>query len=213
MTDEKFVFVSEVKDKKRTARSANNKIRGAGHRSVKMPSDYLTEKERKALNGEVKSYNLKQPMTWAAYKALPDDIRREYITRLHRLYRASNNSLAGMFGVTATTVFRELERLGIESLGKGNRVLPEWQNFVKYGTPETTKVAELIPEPIREKLQRYEEEHPPAVIAPSGETSENVIPDVGDIRIKGNVKTVGKTLELLLGDRKMSFRISWEVAE
>lgn len=79
MTDEKYLFVSDVKDKKRTARGSRNKSRGAAHRTVRMPSDYLTEKERKSLNGEVVSYNLKQPMKWAAYKALPDDIQREYI--------------------------------------------------------------------------------------------------------------------------------------
>mgnify|MGYP001248187255 FL=1 len=45
MTDEKFVFVSDCADKKRTARGIHNKRTHAGKGGkVIFPSDYLTRK-------------------------------------------------------------------------------------------------------------------------------------------------------------------------
>lgn len=38
----------------------------------------MTEEERNAMNGDVKTYNINRPVKWAEYKALPDDLKREY---------------------------------------------------------------------------------------------------------------------------------------
>lgn len=70
-------FDFDALEKKRIARSA------FAHVSFKrggctLPSDMMTAKEKKELNGEVKSYNVTRPMLWAEYKALPDDLKREY---------------------------------------------------------------------------------------------------------------------------------------
>lgn len=227
MTDEKFVFVSDVKDKKRTARGANAKVRGTGRR-VMMPSDYMSEKERKSMNSEVKSFDLRQPMKWAEFCSMPDDLQREYILRLQKLYRAGDVAIGEMMGVSKTSILKRRGRLGIEGVGRGERPLPEWNSFIKYGSPkrETSAVKDLVPDEIREKLAQYEEKHPPAVVrkvdsdmpicdsftpAEPVEAEQPVVPDTGDIRIRGTVATVGKALALLLGDGKMSFRISWEV--
>lgn len=62
MTDEKFVFTSDVADKKRTARGAHNKKAHAGKGGkVKFPADYMTKKELTAMSGEVKSYKMNSP--------------------------------------------------------------------------------------------------------------------------------------------------------
>lgn len=83
MTDEKFLFVTDCADKKRTARGVNNKRTHTGKGGkVRFPSDNLTRKELNAMNGEVVSYKLNEPMTWAEFKALPDDIKKTYIKLL-----------------------------------------------------------------------------------------------------------------------------------
>ena len=64
MTDEKFVFTSDVADKKRTARGAHNKKAHAGKGGkVKFPADYMTKKELTAMSGEVKSYKMNSPLS------------------------------------------------------------------------------------------------------------------------------------------------------
>ena len=87
MTDEKYSYIQDVKDKKVTARSARNKRTHNGKGgSVKFPSDYMTKKEIKAMSGEVKSYRLNKPMTWQEFKAMPHDVQYGYIKLLKSKY-------------------------------------------------------------------------------------------------------------------------------
>lgn len=216
MTDEKYVFVSDVKEKKRTAHGAFNKVRGTGRR-VNFPSDYLTEREKKSMNSEVKSFDLKQPMKWAEFCAMPEDLQREYIIRLRNLYSASLGKLSQMFGVHNTTVHHKLNALNIEKLPPGVRCSPEWDSFIKYGTPrEATPLGDLIPPEVKAKLDKYEEKHPPAVIEKADKPKQETylpfaVPVSGDIRLRGTAAKIGETLHLLAGDENISCRISWEI--
>lgn len=215
MTDEKYMFVSDVKDKKRVARGANAKVRGTGRR-VNFPSDYMSEKERNAMNSDVKSFDLGQPMKWAEFCAMPDDLRREYIVRLQNLYRAGDVAIGQMMGVSKTVVLKQRGVLGIESVGRGAKPLPEWHNFVTHGTPrEATPLGDLIPPEVKAKLDKYEEKHPPAVINKPYKPKEEIfnpfaLPISGDIRLKGTAATIGETLYLLTGGENITCRISWE---
>lgn len=161
MTDEKYIFLSEIGDKKRTARGSFNKVRGPG-RKVMFPSDYMSEKERNAMNSAVTTYDLAKPMKWAEFCAMPDDLRRDYILRCQKVYRAGDAALGEMMGVSKTLLLKQRKMLGIESVGRGCAPLPEWESFLKYGTPtrEASAVKDLIPPELREKLDRYEQEHP-----------------------------------------------------
>ena len=172
MTDEKFVFLEDSKNKKRTARSARNKV-GKGGKKVRFPSDYMTKKELENMNSDVKSYNLTQPMKWADFKAMPDDLHKAYLLRIRNLYAAPASQIAEMFGVNRQTVINEQTRLGIPSLPKGVRANPEFANFAKFGTPvnsgftkvEISRLEDLVSPEVKAKLAQYEKEHPPAVIA------------------------------------------------
>lgn len=87
MNDEKYVFITDCAEKKRTARGIHNKRTHAGKGGkVIFPSDYLTRKEREAMNGEIKTYALNRPMRWKEFKLLPDDVRREYIENLQKRF-------------------------------------------------------------------------------------------------------------------------------
>lgn len=88
------------------------------------------------MNGEVKTYNIKNPMKWHEFKAMPDDLKRAYLNRLRDLYNASNKAIGEMMGVSDNCIGNAARRLGIRSLAKNERTLPEWNSFVKYGSPE-----------------------------------------------------------------------------
>ena len=121
MTDEKFTVISDVRDKKRIARGSNNKRTHAGKGgAVKFPSDYLTQKELKAMNGEVKSYRLNDPMTWQEFKALPDDIKVVYIKGIRERFRVSDSKIFAMFGVRQAAGQHYFAKLGL-TLGRAHR--------------------------------------------------------------------------------------------
>lgn len=114
MTDEKFTFISDVREKKRIARGNYNKRTHAGKGgAVKFPSDYLSQKELKAMNGEVKSYRLNDPMKWQEFKALPDDIKVVYIEGIRERFRVSDSRIFKMFGVSQATGQNCFSKLGL----------------------------------------------------------------------------------------------------
>lgn len=114
MTDEEYVFRTECAEKKRTARGSFNRLPHAGRGGkVKMPSDYLTKKEREAMNGEVITYQMNRPMSWAQFKKMPDDTKREYINSIIHKYDPQQTAVAAMFGVTPRTLYVLCEELGI----------------------------------------------------------------------------------------------------
>lgn len=114
MNDERYSFVEDVRDKKRIASGAHHKRTHCGKGgAVKLPSDFLSKKELKAMNGEVKSYRLNSPMTWSEFKAAPDDIKITYIKALRNRFGVPDNKIAEMMGVHKVTVCKEVNRLGI----------------------------------------------------------------------------------------------------
>ena len=134
-------FLKDAADKKRTARGSHNRKSTRGRSgSVRFPSDYLTEKERKAMSGEVKSYKLGAPMRWAEFKAMPDDLRVTYIRGLRETYRAPDTKIHEMLGISHTTCIKEFRRLGL-CLGRNNGLT----GFDKAGWEKWLEREEPIP--------------------------------------------------------------------
>lgn len=126
------------------------------------------------MNSAVASYNLNQPMSWAEYKKLPDDLKEQYLRKLRERYGATATGIGKMMGVNRVTVSRELENFGIPAANRGTRPSPEWENFVRYGAPvakAASKIEELVPPEVKARLDEWEKEHPPAVIAPQSNTA------------------------------------------
>ena len=111
MTD----FDYEVKQKKSLVPSARRRKGGSKSTKCSLPSDNLTEAEKRKLNGPVCTVKMGQPMTWAELKGLPDTLRRPYLQNLVDTYEASQKMLGGMLGVSQVTAGNELRRLGIQS--------------------------------------------------------------------------------------------------
>lgn len=122
MTDEEYMFRSECADRKRVARGSFNKRSHAGKGGrVKMPSDYMTKKERDQMNGEVQSYTLRYPMKWEHFKRLPDDLKHEYLSAIISKYNPQREALAKMFGITPNTLYVTCREVGISFQSGGTR--------------------------------------------------------------------------------------------
>lgn len=115
------MFHEECSERKRTARGAFNKKthNGKGGR-VKFPSDYLSEKEKRKMNGEVKTYKMNQPISWKEFKTYPDDVKITYIKTLRTRFHAPDKFIAEMMGVPKSTFGLLIQNLGI-AVGKGHK--------------------------------------------------------------------------------------------
>lgn len=112
MTDEEYLFRQTEKERKRIARGDKNKVRGGG-KTVKMPSDYLSRREREALNGEVKVYKKKDFYTWQEFKALPNDLQVAWVNSCINRYGAGVETISEIvFGCSKKNLRNHLTRIG-----------------------------------------------------------------------------------------------------
>lgn len=118
MPDEQYVMISDSIEKKKIAHSSHNRKThcGKGGR-VKFPSDYLSKKELKAMNGDVKSYNLNKPMTWEEFRSMPQDLQIMYIKKLRNEFGVPDIVLGKAMGVCKSSFSKAMKDLNL-SLGK-----------------------------------------------------------------------------------------------
>lgn len=134
LSDEKWDMIKDSIDKKNIAKSSRNRRSHCGKGgSVKFPSDYLTKKELNAMNGEVKSYRLNEPMTYEEFKQCPNDIKVMYIKALREKYHVPNNILAEAMKADYLSLCRLLKSLGL-GVGRGSSGASKHWNKTSYAT-------------------------------------------------------------------------------
>ena len=150
MDDAEFLFHRTSKDAKRLARGAYAKKGGSRSKKCTLPSDRLSNKQRKELNGPMSTYNLKAPMTWKEFKALPDDLKKEYLQFLAKEKKARSCDVANMFGLAPTSFSNAMTKMfkGTRFFGpNGSKYAdPVWLDFIAHKPSED----EPIPEPDEE---------------------------------------------------------------
>lgn len=189
MTDEKYLFISDCREKKQTARSAG--AMNKKHRAVRLPSDYLSRKEIKAMSGKVESYRMNDPMTWDEFKAMPQDLQRDYITLIRERFGVSDSAIARMFGVSQTGFANKIVKLG---LGKGKNCgvsNKDKDGFLKWANGVKEVREEAPAEPVETKPIQ-------AVL------------NYGNLSYTGAASDILATVAALLGDRRVKLSVSWE---
>ena len=120
-------FDYDCMQKKRIAMGAFahiNRKRGG----CSLPSDTLTEKQRKEKNGEVKSYNITRPMPWHEFKKMPEDLKREFFRNMQS-FGGTAKWLAKEMGASAQTIIAYAKREGAP-FRRGVRNEKMWQGKV-----------------------------------------------------------------------------------
>lgn len=138
MPDEQYVMISDSIEKKKIAHSSHNRKThcGKGGR-VKFPSDYLSKKELKAMNGDVKSYNLNKPMTWEEFRNMPQDLQIMYIKKLRNEFGVPDIVLGKAMGVCKSSFSKAMKDLKL-SLGKSaGATSKQW-----FGSEKSLKFSE-----------------------------------------------------------------------
>ena len=158
MNDAEYVFNETNRERKRVGWGANNKVRGGG-RVVRMPSDGMSRREKEAMNGEMKSYDLGKPMVWEAFKNSPHDIQQEYLDRIvQRFNNVPQSLVAEMFKLSRGSFWTYLNnhdlsfRRGDNKKTKVDVFLgtPDGEAFMRWACGEVV-VEEPVKEPVVEK--------------------------------------------------------------
>ena len=93
MTDEEYVFRETERERKRDGRGAFNKKRQGG-KTVRFPSDYMTKKEREAMNGEITSWKEKEFYTYEEFKKLPQDVQIRHLNSVMTRFNCGLKTIA-----------------------------------------------------------------------------------------------------------------------
>lgn len=135
-------FDYDCMQKKRTARGAFAHIsRKRG--GCTLPSDNLTAKQRREKNGEVKSYNITRPMPWPEFKAMPEDLKREFFRNMQS-FGGTASWLADEMGTASATISAAAKAAGTPFVrGNGNlllwnRKVAEWASAEQQTAAEKT---------------------------------------------------------------------------
>ena len=218
MTDERYIFIQDIKDKKRTARGAFNKRTHNGKGGpVRFPSDFMSRKEKKAMNGECKTYQINRPMTYREFKEMPNDLQITYVKRLREVYGVADAEIARMLGVAKNTLCDRFKKLG---LGRGKSCerlrfnKKDWEEWLggRAVTPtveepetlaavcEEKETIEEVPE--TESTTHCAEDHVP-----------ETIPFSGSMSFEGKATDVLRVIARLLGDERFAINVSWVKSE
>jgi hypothetical protein len=216
MKDEEYLFISDARDKKNIARSARNQRTHNGKRGrVKLPSDYLTKKELKAMNGTVESYKLNDPMVWVDFKRMPDDLKITYIKLIRERYNVPDFEIAIMLGVHRVTFSQEMNRLNI-GLGKSAGGTKEWdkEGWMKWCNPNTDFCKIVSEEKDEEPFCDEKEcDECKSVASEAVCEVERAIPTSGELVFDGNAETSLRTVLSVLGGANVHMRITWEMLD
>jgi hypothetical protein len=163
------------------------------------------------MNGEVKSYRLNDPMKWAEFKAMPDDIKITYIKLLREKFNCFDGAIAEMLGVNKCTFLAEIKRLGLGHGAKhgGYRTWNEREAFYAWVNGSTSEEVQVDEEPETASQEEIEPNPVPEEVVCSED--RNAIPESGNMTFEGNVEDILKTVGILLGGAKVHISITWDV--
>jgi DNA-binding transcriptional regulator YiaG len=95
---------------------------------MKTAADYMTQKQLRALNSEVKTYRMGSPMNWEEFSTMPDDLKKMYIKNLRKKFNVPDEELAMAMGVELAVFTEDLKSIKLSPRISEDR---DW-----YGTDE-----------------------------------------------------------------------------
>ena len=160
-------FDYDAMQKKRVARGAMHRVCGSKSKKCSLPSDNLTLAQQKKLSGECKSWNLAEPMSYATFKSMPEDLQVQYVKGLNSRFSVGFASISkDLFGASPTMVRTHFMRRDIKVDIAGKRLNAEERKVWEYwlaGDRQTEEPAEVEEE--QDICEELSEEIAPVVEA------------------------------------------------
>lgn len=200
-------FTYDVVEKKRIAGSAIHRKGGSKSKRCTLPSDYLTEKQRRELNGPVLYYTMNQPITWNQFKSYPKDCKERYLRQISETYHANIPKFAQMFGCNHQTFRNHIIAEGLQSciLRNGHmtrREVEKWEKFINSDTIEMDTPAVVSNVCDKQSVEAPVESVPVQDFI----NREDGAMKMTDIRMNFtgeiNIESIANTLRAVIGERK-----------
>ena len=168
MTDEEFVLSSTNRERKVIGYSSRAKKNGSKSRFVRLPSDTLSAKQKKELNGEVMNYSIKGA-TWESFRKFPVDVQQLALST-YAEKGACISDVAHYLGVTDTCIRNFIKAHPAIKVtfrnGKQNQHTPKsWLDFVAdtapvevEGEPTMHDILEAEKQPVADTVRAKQEE-------------------------------------------------------
>lgn len=152
LSDEEYTYRQDCKEKKSVAASAHKQRTHCGRGgSVRFPHDNLTKKELRAMSGACTSYRMGEPMSWEVFKAMPDDLKGDYIRGLRNKFGVSNPKIADMMGIHPVTFNKHVKCLNLgRAMTDSKFNEAEWDAFLHPGMEPQETADEDIPVEVEE---------------------------------------------------------------
>ena len=120
-------------------------------------------------HGEVKTFNMNQPITRRVFNSMSEETQRAYIQSLVDKYHPTQGQIAEMLDMAPDTLSKRLRLLGVNTLFKRggdkrskNKPLPEqnkaWYEFVNGGNIPIDKEAKEVAAPEYNETVLYKED-------------------------------------------------------
>lgn len=232
MNDYEYEFKKDSAEKKNIARSARSTRTHCGKRgAVRLPSDNLTKKELKAMNGECIEYaSLKKPMTFAEFKQLPKDLRKAYLEYIDELFdMPPYTEIGNMFGIAGNTLCLYATDCGVNR-GKG-KVNRKWKKDEFYAwvsgadmeapvAPVTGEDVDILPGEDAETDNAFTNVSDKQskgfhgdIIGDSVYIPSTAVPVNGNMTFESNANSALDTMRMLLANKKVKMTVLWELMD
>lgn len=113
MTDERYSYVEDVKNRKNVARSGGKK--GKSRYGCSLPVDYMTTKEKQDANSRWISVTYDRPISLDKFLAYSDDDKKKYLQIVIDNHGGTTGRIAEMFKCTEAGVKKFRQDLDIKS--------------------------------------------------------------------------------------------------
>lgn len=224
MTDEKYVFEQTLRERKRTARGAYAKKGGSRSKRCSLPSDSLTAKKRKELNGKVETINLNKPITWGEWKRLSLSLKQQYIEALYVKHHARLGDIARMFGRGENNLSRDLADYGIDNKSlaskskayRRHKPSAEWESFLTNSASDSEPTAPDVSLPSEDTNVAPEPSPAVKLYGPEpsgGETDEELLKVIsGTLNYEGDPSAIFEKVMLAIDpSKKYKIQVRFQV--
>lgn len=108
------MFKEDIKDKKRTGSNIFSRVstrKGGTNRALKTPYLFMTAKERKRLNGEVRSFNMNEILNYSDFSELPKEEQKNLMTHWRKSFKTQD--IQTQMGISRTVFYKVINNLEI----------------------------------------------------------------------------------------------------
>jgi hypothetical protein len=206
-------FDYDAMQKKRIARNASAKKGGSKSKRCTLPSDWLTESQRKKLNGEIMTYQTNKPIMWDEFKRYPTDIQKMYLEHFATVHGCSISMMEAMFGSNRNILYAYInqrpELQGILAKKPDKETKKHFFDWLAVERAQTAKPAESeaeTPKEVHEEAPEQKAEETPIF-------KFNNCVKSGRFVVNGTPNEIGVALLNIFQDKRLAATISFEVIE